>query len=90
MRYFLISYTPPSEQEYEVELMARQFSNTIAESYDELERIANQLLDKAKQVNPDAKMAIYKGIAGAIYVNVVEGCMIDLLFFEIKEQGGLS
>lgn len=90
MRYFLISFTPPSEQEYEVELMARQFSNTIAESYDELERIANQLLDKAKQVNPDAKMAICKGISGAIYVNVVEGCMIDLLFFEIKEQGGLS
>ena len=86
MRYFLMNYTSPSGHDYEVEKMARKLSRTIAENYDEVVRIAGELLEKAKLVNPDSELTILKAKAGTFYININDDVMIDMLFFEVKEQ----
>lgn len=86
MRYFLMNYTSPSGHDYEVEKMARKLSRTIAENYDEVVRIAGELLEKSKLVNPDSELTILKAKAGTFYININDDVMIDMLFYEMKED----
>lgn len=86
MRYFLMNYTSPSGHDYEVEKMARKFSRTIAERYDDIVLIANALLEKAKMINPESKLDFFKAKAGCFNIRINDDIMIDMLFYEIKEQ----
>ena len=86
MRYFLMNYTSPSGHDYEVERLARKMSRTIASSYEEVELIADALLEKAKLINPQSELSIFKAQAGCFYININDDIMINMLFYEIKEQ----